>query len=129
VPDVPYLALLLDAGDVLEEVEVEVCAAELAVGNGAEAVLDLLLGYVCDPFVFDFAQLLGTDLVIGRIGAGVEDSLWAQKRSDMVGAIYPVRQRHFSRSYKLSALVWRCDETVYSLTKLDYSVVVFLLYS
>jgi hypothetical protein len=113
MPNISDLALLFDAGDVLEEVEVEVCAAELAVGDGAEAVLDLLLCDVGDPFVFDFAQLFGTDLAIGGFSAGVEDGFRTQKGPDMVGAIDACGQRHFL-GLKLSVLVWRCNERVFT---------------
>jgi len=77
VSDVPYLTLFFDAGEVLEEVEVEVCTAKFAVGDGAEAVVDLLVRYVGDPFVLDFAQLLGRDFAVGSVGAGIEDGFGA----------------------------------------------------
>jgi hypothetical protein len=69
VPDVAYLALLFDTREVLQEVEMEVCATELAISYGAQAILDLLLCDVVDPFIFNFAELFAGDLAIGSVGA------------------------------------------------------------
>ena len=49
----------LDAAELLEEVDVEVGAAELAVGDALEADVLLELDDLGDRLVLDFAQLLG----------------------------------------------------------------------
>lgn len=94
VADVANLALLLDAREVLQEVEMEVCAAELAICDAAEPVLDLQLCDFGDGFVFDLAQVGGGDVTIRSLAARIEDLLGSQEGADVVSAVDAVRERH-----------------------------------
>jgi hypothetical protein len=76
----------LDATELLEEVDVEVGAAELAVGDALQAHVFLELHDLGDGLVFHLAQLLGRDLALGLLGAGFEQVLRAQEAADMVVA-------------------------------------------
>ena len=77
----------LDAVQLLEEVDVEEGAAELAVGDAAEADLLLAAHHVPDRRVLDRAQGRGIDLAAGAARARLEQALRAQEAADMVGPI------------------------------------------
>ena len=76
----------LDAAELLEEVDVEIGAAELAVGDALEADVLLELHDLGDRLVFDLAQLLGRDVAARLLGAGFEQVLRAQEAADVVVA-------------------------------------------
>ena len=76
----------LDAAELLEEVDVEVGAAELAVGDALEAHVLLELHDLGDRLVFDLAQLLGRDLALGLLLARLQQVLGAQEAADVVVA-------------------------------------------
>jgi hypothetical protein len=76
----------LDAADLLQKVDVEIGAAELAVGDALQAHVFLELHDLGDGLVFDRAQLLGRDVALGLLLAGLQQVLGAQKAADMVVA-------------------------------------------
>jgi hypothetical protein len=88
------LTLLLDrdgnvglhAAELLQEVDVEIGAAELAVGDALQADVFLELDDLGNGVVFDGAQGLFGDLAFLLLRAGVEQALRAQEAADMVGA-------------------------------------------
>lgn len=93
--DETCLALDLNARQVLEEVQVEVCAAELAICDGTDAVLDLLLCDIGDCGVLNLAQFVEVRLLVRDGLAGVQDGLGTQERPDVVGAVDTVWKRHY----------------------------------
>ena len=75
----------LHAAQLRQEVDVEIGAAELAVGDAVQAHVFLELDDVGDGAVFHRAQLLGRDLALGVLLARVEQELGAQEAADVVG--------------------------------------------
>ncbi len=69
----------LDAAELIEKVDVEVGAAELAVGDRLQAAVTLELHDVGDGAVFHLAQLRGADLALGPLLAGVEQNFGRRK--------------------------------------------------
>lgn len=90
-----------DAIELLEEVEVEVGAAELAISDGAQAVLHLLGHDLLNPLVLDLAQLFGGDGALGLLLAGVEHRLGPEPRTNVVGPVDTSRKTHFANSENL----------------------------
>ena len=80
----------LDAVQLLEEVDVEEGAPELAVGDAAQADLLLAAHHVPDRRVLDRAQGRAIDLAAGAARARLEQALRPQKAADVVG---PIRWR------------------------------------
>ena len=78
--------VLFGAVEAPEEIEMPPRAAELAVGDGMEADVLLLLDDALDLAVFDLLQLRGADLALGALGPRVMDRLGTQQAADMVGA-------------------------------------------
>jgi hypothetical protein len=76
----------LDAADLLQKVDVEIGAAELAVGDALQSDVLLELHDLGDRLVFHRAQLLGGDVALGLLLAGFQQVLGAQKAADMVVA-------------------------------------------
>ena len=70
--------------ELLEEVDVEVGAAELAVGDALQADVLLELHDLGDGLVFDGAKLLGRDLAPGFLLARFEQVFGAQETADVV---------------------------------------------
>ena len=94
MPNVSYLTLLLDASEVLEEVEVEVGATELAVGYRSESIFYLLLCNVVDMFVFDFAEFVRGNLSVGSFCTCFKDGFGAEEGANVVGTVYTSGKRH-----------------------------------
>ncbi|MCY1541485.1 hypothetical protein D9M68_771810 [compost metagenome] len=76
----------LHAAELVEEVDVEVGAAELAVGDALQADVFLEADDLGDGLVFDLAQLLGRDLALGFLLACFEQVLGAQEAAHVVVA-------------------------------------------
>ena len=76
----------LHAAQLLQKVDVEVGAAELAVGDALQADIFLELDDLGDRLVFDFAQPFGRDLAVRMLFAGFEQDLGAQEAADVIGA-------------------------------------------
>jgi hypothetical protein len=76
----------LHAAELVEEVDVEIGAAELAVGDAFQADVFLEADDLGDGLVFDRAQLLGRDLALGLLLARFEQVLGAQETADVVVA-------------------------------------------
>jgi hypothetical protein len=72
------------AAELLEEVDVEIGAAELSVGNRLQAHVLLELDDLGNRLVFNRAQLLGRDLAFGLLFARLQQVSGAQKAADMV---------------------------------------------
>lgn len=86
-----HVALELDAGEALQEVDVEPGAAELAVCDGPQARGELAADGGGDMCVFDGAK-------VGVVSAsGGEDGGRAEERADVVGAVDAWRERHGGR--------------------------------
>lgn len=84
----------LDTIEMLQEIEVKVGPAVLAIRDGANAVVKLCSGYGCDGFVLGFAQFVEVRFLVCNSLARVENALRAQKGADVVGAVDTVRERH-----------------------------------
>jgi hypothetical protein len=69
-----------------QEVDVEVRAAELAVGDAVKPQVFLVSHDVADRFVLDRAQRAGVDRSLRELVARVEQLLAAQEAADVVGA-------------------------------------------
>jgi hypothetical protein len=76
----------LHPADLLQEIDVEIGAAEFAVGDAFKAHVFLEPHDFGDGLVFDFAQLFRRDLALGFLLAGLEQVLGAQKAADVVVA-------------------------------------------
>src|SRR6185295_6494512 len=76
----------LDAGELLEKVDVEVGAAELAVGDAAQPHVLLEADDLGDRVVLDGAQLRGRDLALGAALARVEQAPGPEEAADVIGA-------------------------------------------
>jgi hypothetical protein len=87
-------ALYIDAIELLQEIEMEVSAAELTIGDGADAGVDLLLHEDGDLLVLDCAELLGGDFACGTLLAGFFDGGGAEEGTDVVGAVDTWWERH-----------------------------------
>ena len=77
----------LDAVQLLEKVDVEEGAPELAVGDAAQADLLLAAHHVPDRRVLDRAERRAIDLAAGEARARLEQALRPQKAADVVGPI------------------------------------------
>ena len=88
------MAALLDAGQMLEEVDVEPRAAVFTVGHGLEAVLDLFPDDDSNVLVLDLAQILGGGGLALDLFTGLEDGLGAEEGPDVVRAVNSGRKRH-----------------------------------
>ena len=80
------IAFELDTADALEEIDVEPGAAELAVGDGAEAVGELASDCLGDVGVF-----LGAEIG-GLLATGGEEGLGAEEGADVVCTERRVKQ-------------------------------------
>lgn len=88
-------ALALNSVQMLEEVDVEISAAELAVGHGPDAILNLTGDDLGDVLVLDLAKFRGGDRGLGvKLLAGGEEGLGAEERSDVVGTVDAGGKRH-----------------------------------
>jgi hypothetical protein len=76
----------LDPAQLLKEVDVEIGAAEFAVGDRLQADILLELDDLGDCLVLDLAQLGGAELALGLLVARLEQVLGAQETADMIGA-------------------------------------------
>jgi hypothetical protein len=76
----------LDAAELLQEIDVEVGAAELAVGDALQAHVFLELHDLGDGLVFHGAQLGCGDLARGFLLTGIQQVFGAQEAADVVGA-------------------------------------------
>jgi hypothetical protein len=76
----------LHAAELFQEVDVEVGAAELAVGDGLQPHVGLELHDLGDRAVLDLAQLGGRDLALGLLLARLQQVGRAQEAADVVGA-------------------------------------------
>ena len=79
-------ALGLDALELRQEVDVEIGAAELAVGDAAQAQVLLELDDAADRVVLHAAQRRGVDGAGLVLLARIEQRLGAQEAADVVGA-------------------------------------------
>ena len=95
---------VLDVLQALQEVEVPHGATELAIGDGLEARLLLLLHQVRDGGVLGSGQLLARDDSGGEIGARLFERLGAQEAADDVICVGRVGDGH---GCVLSSLVLR----------------------
>jgi hypothetical protein len=80
----------LDHGDaiqLLQKVDVEEGAPELAVGNAEKPDLLLAPHHALDRRVLDLAQGLGGGLAAGMPLARLEQALWPQEAADVIGAV------------------------------------------
>ena len=76
----------LDAAELLEEVEVEIGAPELAVGDGLQADVGLEAHDLVDRAVLDLAQLRGRDLAAGLLLTRLQQVSRTEEAADVVGA-------------------------------------------
>ena len=77
----------LDATELGQEVDVEIGAAKLTVGDALKPDILLEIDDLGDRLVLDQAQLLGADFLLDEeLLARVEQVFRAQKAADMVGA-------------------------------------------
>src|SRR5690606_22204866 len=77
----------VDALEAAEEVEVPPRTAELTVGRGLEARIDLTLHDLGDLGVLDVAQLARGDVALSEGRASLLDGVGAQEGSDDVGTV------------------------------------------
>jgi hypothetical protein len=80
-------ALRLDAVELRQEVDVEVGAAKLAVGDPAQPEVLLELDDAANRVILGGPQLRGVDRTRLELVARVEQELGAQETPDVVGAI------------------------------------------
>ena len=78
---------MADAQEAGQKVEVPERAAEFAVGDGGEAVVELLLHERADRVVLDARELFAGDLARFELAAGGVDFGGAQEAADDVGAV------------------------------------------
>ena len=90
-----HAAPVLNARQMLEEVNVEPPTTELAVGDGMKASSDLLLHDLSNVLILQLAQVSFGDWV-GRLQGlpGSQDRLRAQETADVVGTIDTSGKRH-----------------------------------
>ena len=74
------------ATHLLQKINMEISAAEFAIGDGFQAHIFLELDDFADGLVFDHTQLLGRDLALGFLLASLQQISRAQKAADMVEA-------------------------------------------
>ena len=81
-----FAVMGLDALEPLEEIDVEIGAAELAIGDRLEA--DILLGAddLANAFVLERMQVLGRKLAGGEFLARRLEALGSEEAADMIGA-------------------------------------------
>ena len=96
----------LDAIELLEKVDVEEGAPELAVGDAAQADLLLAADHVADRRVLDRAQRLGVDLAAARRARASSRRLRPQQAADVVG---PERRRRHRPGFPWRIIVTRAD--------------------
>lgn len=70
--------------EVLEVVEVEVCATQLAICYGADAVLEFFLDEVGDVSVFCGAEVLLGGFASYNVLADFEDFFWTEEGADVL---------------------------------------------
>ena len=80
------MTVALGAVEAPEEIEMPPGAAELAVGDGLQADLLLLLDDALDLAVFDRLEVGGADLALGALCPRLLQRCGAQQAADMVGA-------------------------------------------
>ena len=81
-----FAVMRLDALEALEEIDVKVGAAELAVGHSLQAHVLLRMHDLADAFVLDRVQVGRREPARGEALTRVSQSLGAKKAADVVGA-------------------------------------------
>lgn len=89
--DLPFY---LYAVEVLEVVEMEIGTAHLAVGDGADAIVEFVLDKGGDVAVFCGAEVGLGSVVFDDFVADGEDFFGAKEGSDVVGAVETFGKRH-----------------------------------
>jgi hypothetical protein len=79
-------ALGFDAGELLQEVDVEIRATKLAVGDSLQTKVFLKSNDIADRRIFDGTQLGTVDGTAPVTLAGIEERNGAQETADVIGA-------------------------------------------
>ena len=82
-----YATVDFDTSQMLKKIEMEVCAAELAIGDGTEAGIDLLLDNVGDPFVFKRSEIGFARLAFGYLFSGRKNVFGSQKGAHLISSV------------------------------------------
>ena len=77
-------ALRLDALELRQEIDVEICAPEFAIGDAAEPKIFLEFDDAANRFIFHAAKLLRSDRAVAKFFSRVQKKLRTQKAADMI---------------------------------------------
>ena len=81
-----FAVMGLDALEPFEEIDVEIGAAELAIGDRLEADILLSVDDLANAFVLERVQVLSRKLAGGEFFAGRLEAFGSQEAADMIGA-------------------------------------------
>jgi hypothetical protein len=77
-----------------QKVQMPVCSAKLAVGDGAQAVFTFLGNELLDFGVFNGCEFFLADLTAGEFDAGLRHGFGTQKAADDIAAIRRIDMNH-----------------------------------